>query len=180
MRIQGGWRWFPAALLIAVTGMVLTPGSGWGHAAPVGLEPPHAALMEQSPAALRLQLTQPVELGFSQVSVKAGRHEVGGAGALQLEGDRIVVQPLPPLAPGRYDVSWRVLSIDGHVTQGSYHFFVLGAADAAGEGKDDMSKATTSTFGVAAGLYGGAALAVGTLVLLMGSRRWRSSGPDRC
>ena len=31
---------------------------------------------------------------------------------------------LPPLAPGRYRVSWRVLSIDTHVSQGDFTFDV--------------------------------------------------------
>jgi methionine-rich copper-binding protein CopC len=36
---------------------------------------------------------------------------------------RITV-PLPKLLPGRYTLSWRLLSGDGHVTSGSLHFTV--------------------------------------------------------
>lgn len=37
---------------------------------------------------------------------------------------RITV-PLPKLLPGRYTLSWRLLSGDGHVTSGSLHFTVV-------------------------------------------------------
>ena len=37
---------------------------------------------------------------------------------------RITV-PLPKLAPGRYTLTWHVLSDDGHVTSGSLHFSVV-------------------------------------------------------
>ena len=32
---------------------------------------------------------------------------------------------LPPLPPGRYHVSWRVVSVDTHVTEGAYAFDAL-------------------------------------------------------
>jgi methionine-rich copper-binding protein CopC len=31
---------------------------------------------------------------------------------------------LPPLAPGRYRVAWRAVSVDTHVTAGDYAFDV--------------------------------------------------------
>jgi methionine-rich copper-binding protein CopC len=31
---------------------------------------------------------------------------------------------LPPLEPGRYRVTWRVLSVDTHVTEGDFTFEV--------------------------------------------------------
>jgi methionine-rich copper-binding protein CopC len=36
--------------------------------------------------------------------------------------------PLPRLSPGRYTVSWRVVSDDGHVVPGAVHFTVVEAA----------------------------------------------------
>jgi methionine-rich copper-binding protein CopC len=45
---------------------------------------------------------------------------------------RITV-PLPRLLPGKYTLSWRVVSADGHVLPGQLHFTVL-ASPAAGAG----------------------------------------------
>lgn len=36
-----------------------------------------------------------------------------------------ITVPLPKLPPGRYTLSWRMLSDDGHVTSGSLHFTVV-------------------------------------------------------
>lgn len=47
-------------------------------------------------------------------------------------GTRITV-PLPKLSPGRYTLSWRVVSDDGHIVPGTLHFTVL-ESDAAGGG----------------------------------------------
>ena len=42
--------------------------------------------------------------------------------------------PLPKLSPGRYTVSWRVVSDDGHVVPGTLHFTVVESAAAGGRG----------------------------------------------
>ena len=42
--------------------------------------------------------------------------------------------PLPKLLPGRYTLSWRVVSDDAHVTPGALHFTVVESAAAAGSG----------------------------------------------
>lgn len=42
--------------------------------------------------------------------------------------------PLPQLSPGRYTLSWRVVSDDGHVVPGTLHFTVVKSA-AAGSGR---------------------------------------------
>jgi hypothetical protein len=38
------------------------------------------------------------------------------------------VLPLPELAPGKYSVKFRVLSVDGHVVDSSFDFTVKGKA----------------------------------------------------
>jgi methionine-rich copper-binding protein CopC len=42
--------------------------------------------------------------------------------------------PLPKLSPGRYTLSWRVVSDDGHVVPGTLHFTVVESAAAGGGG----------------------------------------------
>ncbi|MGH7122817.1 MAG: copper resistance protein CopC, partial [Stellaceae bacterium] len=36
----------------------------------------------------------------------------------------VLIVPLGPLKPGRYKVIWKVLSVDTHVTNGSFTFTV--------------------------------------------------------
>lgn len=110
--------------------LLVRVGPVFAHAAPLVMEPRGGSILAASPAAVRLEFSQPVELKFSRVEVRSGG-ELAHAEALRLESGRILVLPLPPLGASRYDVKWRVLSTDGHVTEGSYWFEV--AAGGAGE-----------------------------------------------
>jgi len=43
-----------------------------------------------------------------------------------------ITLPLPPLEPGKYSLSWRVVANDGHLTAGALHFTVLESAPGGG------------------------------------------------
>ena len=79
-----------------------------------------------SPAQVKLWFTQRLEPAFSgaQVVDKSGKR-VDKADAKVDANDPTVLQvSLPQLAPGTYRVTWRVLSIDTHVTEGDFTFDV--------------------------------------------------------
>jgi len=91
------------------------------HASPAVGSTVHAP-----PAQVKLWFTQKLEPAFSnaQVSDASGKR-VDQADARVDDGDRTVLTvSLPQLAPGRYRVKWRVLSVDTHVTEGDYSFDV--------------------------------------------------------
>jgi Uncharacterized protein, homolog of Cu resistance protein CopC len=79
------------------------------------------------PPQVKLWFSQKLEPAFStaQVSDATGKR-VDRADARVDDGDSTVVTvSLPELAPGRYRVKWRVLSVDTHVTEGDYSFDVV-------------------------------------------------------
>jgi len=47
-------------------------------------------------------------------------------------GPDVLTFALPPLEPGAYRVEWRVLSVDGHFTEGVVRFTVVAPAAAPG------------------------------------------------
>lgn len=150
--------------------MLLLPArAAWAHAAPVKLDPPNGAQVAPGPVTLRLGMNQPVELKFSRVSVLAADRSWNAT--LRLEGDRTVAADLPELSPGRYDVTWRVLSVDGHLTEGSYHFAVspdaVQSVAAAGAVKPATSDPAVMVWG------GGLGMALVSAVIL--GRRLRQS-----
>jgi methionine-rich copper-binding protein CopC len=78
------------------------------------------------PPQVKLWFTQKLEPAFSaaQVSDSSGKR-VDRADARVDEGDPTVLTvSVPQLAPGRYQVKWRVLSVDTHVSEGDYSFDV--------------------------------------------------------
>jgi len=86
---------------------------------------PKAGATEASPPRLVLRFNGRIEKRLSRVVM------VGGPGAPSLTLDApeassadTLVYPLPVLAPGRWEARWRVLSVDGHFTEGRVRFTV--------------------------------------------------------
>lgn len=80
-----------------------------------------------SPASVSLWFTEEVEPAFSSIKVlNAQGKQVDGADTAAVPNDRTVLKvSLHRLEPGAYRVVWRVLSVDTHVTEGSFGFTVL-------------------------------------------------------
>jgi copper resistance protein C len=79
------------------------------------------------PPQVKLWFTQKLEPAFSaaQVSDSAGKR-IDREDARVDDGDPTVLTvSVPQLAPGRYRVKWRVLSVDTHVSEGDYSFDVV-------------------------------------------------------
>lgn len=81
-----------------------------------------------TPPAVTLWFTQDLEPAFSTVTVtnQAGqRVDRGNAGVPPGHPDQLQVG-LKPLPPGTYKVSWHVVSVDTHPTEGTFTFQVGG------------------------------------------------------
>lgn len=81
-----------------------------------------------APGALTLWFTQDLEPAFSGVTVtnQAGqRVDLGNAQVPQGHPEELQVG-LKALAPGTYAVSWHVVSVDTHPTEGTFTFQVGG------------------------------------------------------
>ena len=139
------------ASLLAVA--LLVPAAAWAHAYPTSVDPPADAQLERSPDRVEVRMSEPVELRFSRFAVVAmadpprdpvalrtaarelaaavleGRSEAPradeGVVTAEARSDVIELALRPDLAAGTYVVLWRVLSIDGHVSQDVSWFHVL-------------------------------------------------------
>lgn len=79
--------------------------------------------MTVPPKRIALSFTERLEPVFSGVTVTDSSGHGVEAGPAQIGGNAMVV-PLRPLAPGTYRVSWHVVSVDTHRTEGAYSFKV--------------------------------------------------------
>jgi hypothetical protein len=91
------------------------------HATPAVGSAVHA-----SPAQVRLWFTQRLEAAFNTLRVQDASGKQVDKGDIQVDrADATLLEvSLPQLAPGTYRVSWRVLSVDTHVTEGDFTFDV--------------------------------------------------------
>jgi len=101
-------------------------GSALAHAMLDRASPPVGGRVAASPARVELWFTEGLEPTFSSVKVlDAGGRQVDRRDtAFDARAPGHVSVSLPPLAPGRYRVVWRAVSVDTHATSGDYAFDV--------------------------------------------------------
>ena len=94
----------------------------------------HAHLEKSSPADGSVMMTSPssIVLSFSEaarltaLSIQRADEAKQNLKPFPTAAARQISVPLPPLKPGAYSLTWRVLSDDGHVTTGTLRFTLAG------------------------------------------------------
>jgi methionine-rich copper-binding protein CopC len=109
-----------AFLLLAVS------GTAFGHAFLDHAAPAVGSAVHAPPAQVKLWFTQRLEPAFSTLRVQDADGKKVDKGDAQVDrADATLLEvSLPQLAPGTYRVTWRVLSVDTHVTEGDFTFDV--------------------------------------------------------
>lgn len=83
---------------------------------------PAANATVAAPKTLHLMFSEKLEPKFSTVEVVSAGAPV--AVSVKAVGDTLEATPKAPLKAGAYTVNWKVLSVDGHKSDGSYSFTV--------------------------------------------------------
>ena len=112
------------ALMIALA--LLSPAQAWAHAFLDHSEPRVGSDVGKTPAEIRIWFTQQLEPAFSTIKVFGpdGKQIDNKDTHVPPDDKKELIVSLPSIAPGTYRVSWRVLSIDTHRTQGDFKFRV--------------------------------------------------------
>lgn len=115
-----------ARTVLVLIALLLVTGEAAAHAVLVRASPARRAVLASPPSRVELTFNERLEPAYSTVSVR-------GAGDTRVDDGKVAVAPddprrltvgLPPLQPGQYSVRFRVLSVDGHVVEGTYPFEV--------------------------------------------------------
>jgi len=98
------------------------------HSMLVKAEPPRRAMLAKAPGHVRLWFNEDIEGDYASLTVlDADKHPVTDAKpTLASDDPKSIVLALPELAPGKYSVKFRVLSVDGHVVDSAFDFTVKG------------------------------------------------------
>ena len=108
---------------------ILVAGSATleAHAFLERAEPAVGSTVQTSPSEVRVLFTENIEPALSTVQVfdasgkEVDKHDVH----LDRSNHALLHVSLPPLEAGSYKVVWRVVSVDTHVTNGSFNFRVV-------------------------------------------------------
>jgi len=106
--------------------VILIPAAALAHAMLDRASPRVGSTVASAPKELLLWFTEKLEPAFSTAEVHNAQGATVQSGKAHVDGsDRTELRvPLKALPPGIYLVSWRVLSVDTHRTQGSFTFKV--------------------------------------------------------
>jgi hypothetical protein len=109
-----------------VTTLLLGAGVAWSHAFLERAEPRVGSTVKVAPSQVRVWFTEALEPAFSTLEVVNQSGDRVDLGPARVDAARpaVLQVPLKPLAPGTYRVTWRVLSVDTHVTEGDFTFRV--------------------------------------------------------
>ena len=111
-------------LVTALTVMSVPPAGA--HAQLERAVPAAGTTVHASPSLLKLWFTERLEPAFSDVRVfdRNGTQVDEGDAQIDRADAKLFRVSLPKLAPGKYLVKWRVLSVDTHIGQGTFAFSI--------------------------------------------------------
>ncbi len=112
------------AVIVLLTGIALVVGSSpaWAHGRLTTSDPADGAALAIAPSSVSLTFNEPVQAGFTTVTV-IGPDGVDYHTGPYGEVDDTVTAPVRPLVPaGPYRIGYRVVSSDGHPVSGELDF----------------------------------------------------------
>ena len=116
-----------AAGVVLAALAIWSPRLAGAHALALESSPRADDVLRAAPARIFLRFNSRIEQGLSGITVTGpgGRPVPLPVARVAPDGaPNELSAPVPPLPPGPYLVRWKVLSADGHVTQGAFRFTV--------------------------------------------------------
>jgi methionine-rich copper-binding protein CopC len=113
------------ALLVVgcIAALVLFGGVAGAHAFLDEAEPKVGSTVRAAPREVTLRFTQDLEPAFSSITITDASGQRVDVSKPSFSGN-VVRVPLREIGAGRYRVTWRVLSVDTHSTEGAFTFGV--------------------------------------------------------
>jgi methionine-rich copper-binding protein CopC len=109
---------------LAVVSILLVPVLAQAHAMLDHASPKVGSSSPAAPREVVLWFTENLEPAFSQIEVRSENGSLVSSGKAHLGAGNELHVALKALGPGTYKVSWHVLSVDTHRTQGDFSFRV--------------------------------------------------------
>jgi methionine-rich copper-binding protein CopC len=98
----------------------------WGHAFPDHSDPRVGSDLKTPPAQVKIWFDGGIEPLFSSIEVFDSNNKKvdKGDGQVDPKNNTVLEVSLPTLPPGKYEVSWSVVALDTHRTEGRFKFTI--------------------------------------------------------
>jgi methionine-rich copper-binding protein CopC len=103
--------------------LAVVASAAWAHAFLDEATPRVGSTVSTAPSEVVLRFTQDLEPAFSTVTITDASGQRVDTGKPTFSSNIIHV-PLREIGAGKYRVTWRVLSVDTHTTEGAFNFGV--------------------------------------------------------
>jgi len=114
-------------LLLLIALVLVTPDRVSGHAIVLESSPTADAVLAKAPDQITLRFNSKIEKRFTRVTLATGNRPPAPVALPESDDsatpDRLVI-PVRSLGPGAYVLRYRVLAVDGHITEGALRFTV--------------------------------------------------------
>lgn len=118
-----------APLALAVLLFLALPAVVAGHAELLEMAPEDGATVQGSPAEISATFSEPLETDGSTFSIRNAAGERLAVGNIDPDdAKRLVIDPVPELGPGPYEIRWQAATDDGHIERDTWAFTVEAAA----------------------------------------------------
>jgi methionine-rich copper-binding protein CopC len=115
-----------SSMCIALSVLLVICGQARAHAFLDHADPKVGSVVTASPTVIKIWFTQEIEPDFSVIEVRdsQGNQVDKKDSHVDANDDKLLIVSLPALADGDYAVSWKVVSVDTHHTQGDFKFTI--------------------------------------------------------
>lgn len=120
MKIKNRFLYF-ALFIMMLTCM---PSLASAHAYILKAVPLQDSELSASPKEIKLTFTERIDVKLSSITLEKAEDGSVIEGTLSNDGDLTLIYSIPELENGEYKVKWQVLSLDTHITDGSFRFAV--------------------------------------------------------
>ena len=133
---NSSWRGLVSrrALIVGLTVIGLAvaarPSAALPHLKLVRSSPAADTVLSTSPDAIRLWLSEPTQAPVSKISVASDAGVVVTLAPLTRDTTKsapLVAKLVKPIGAGTYKVTWKAMSKDGHVVDGTFNFRIQAA-----------------------------------------------------
>ncbi len=116
-------HWAPvfAALLF-----LFSSANAFAHAQYERSDPGRRSIVTRPPEVVKIWFSEQLEPAYSTIVIKNKKGDLvtEEAAIVDAEDKKLLLLKLPTLAPGKYTVFYKVLSVDGHVVDSKFKFKV--------------------------------------------------------
>jgi copper resistance protein C len=111
---------------LTIVTILLTATNVWAHAFLDHAEPAVGSTIDTPPTEIKIWFTERLEPAFSQIQLSDhhGKPVTQNRATVDVSDPSLLKLDIPALAPGEYKVTWKVMSVDTHMTVGNFSFTV--------------------------------------------------------